>query len=449
MVESGGGQHLYWLLKEPAKRGDIATVENINRRIAHALGGDMGNVDAARILPVPNTHNYKYKPPRRVKIRDLDKAYYSLDDFDSLPAEESIQETDQLTSAGTAIADYVMPIDDFCKRDIKPRETILDPWLKDPCMIMVWAKRGVGKTFWVMTLLDALSKGSDFGPWKCEKPVNTLFLDGEMPEEDLLTRSFDLGIYQRKRLLRKAKGDLANHRPYMKRKKKFMILSAASMVKSNAPSPNLLNPQVRDDLKAILIKNKIKVLAIDNLTSLSPGIDENSKKDYDPINRWLIELRSHGISTIIVHHAGKSGEQRGTSGREDNLDISIKLEHPSGYSIEEGAKFEVRFSKARVPGNDLKKITNIEMCLNEQPGHVWDWDFTDIKSETDNAKQVRDYEILKLRETGLNQKAIAEELDISQPLVSNVIRDAKDRKFITAKDEKLTEKGKEYYGDRA
>ncbi len=62
---------------------------------------------------------------------------------------------------------------------------------------------------------------------------------------------------------------------------------------------------------------------------------------------------------------------------------------------------------------------------------------------------IRDYEILKLRETGLNQKAIAEKLDISQPLVSNVIRDAKDRKFLTAKDEKLTEKGKEYYGDRA
>jgi len=72
-------------LGEPADKSEIATVENINRSIANALGGHIGSVDAARILSVPKTHNYKSDPPRREKFRSLDKVDYSLDDFKVLP----------------------------------------------------------------------------------------------------------------------------------------------------------------------------------------------------------------------------------------------------------------------------------------------------------------------------------------------------------------------------
>ena len=48
-----------------------------------------------------------------------------------------------------------------------------------------------------------------------------------------------------------------------------------------------------------------------------------------------------------MHHAGKSGAQRGTSRREDVLDTVIKLQRPSDYRAEDGARFEVRFEKAR------------------------------------------------------------------------------------------------------
>ena len=41
IVKSGGGIHLYWLLDTPAEKKDIPTVEDINRRIATQLGGDL------------------------------------------------------------------------------------------------------------------------------------------------------------------------------------------------------------------------------------------------------------------------------------------------------------------------------------------------------------------------------------------------------------------------
>jgi hypothetical protein len=45
--------------------------------------------------------------------------------------------------------------------------------------------------------------------------------------------------------------------------------------------------------------------------------------------------------------AGKGGQQRGTSRREDVLDTSISLRRPADYSPAEGARFEVHYEKHR------------------------------------------------------------------------------------------------------
>ena len=50
---------------------------------------------------------------------------------------------------------------------------------------------------------------------------------------------------------------------------------------------------------------------------------------------------------LFIHHAGKSGEQRGTSRREDVLDTVLALRRSIDYSSADGAQFEVHFEKAR------------------------------------------------------------------------------------------------------
>jgi len=58
VVLSGGGVHLYWLFKEPAEQAEMSQVEDVNRRIASALGGDLNACDAARVLRIPGTMNH-------------------------------------------------------------------------------------------------------------------------------------------------------------------------------------------------------------------------------------------------------------------------------------------------------------------------------------------------------------------------------------------------------
>jgi len=80
-VISGGGVHFYWFLKEPVGQDDLLKVEDVNERICQALHGDASSKEAARVLRIPGTRNYKYDPPRPVILSEINDFSYELDDF--------------------------------------------------------------------------------------------------------------------------------------------------------------------------------------------------------------------------------------------------------------------------------------------------------------------------------------------------------------------------------
>lgn len=71
IIMSGGGLHVYWLLREPIDLqapGEAERAKSLLRRLALALGGDLSAAEPARILRVPGTLNHRYTPPRQVLI---------------------------------------------------------------------------------------------------------------------------------------------------------------------------------------------------------------------------------------------------------------------------------------------------------------------------------------------------------------------------------------------
>jgi hypothetical protein len=63
------------------------------------------------------------------------------------------------------------------------------------------------------------------------------------------------------------------------------------------------------------------------------------------VQPWLLEKRRAGLAILLDHHSGKGGTQRGTSVREDILDVIIKLEQVG--EERDGARFNVVFEKTR------------------------------------------------------------------------------------------------------
>jgi hypothetical protein len=187
-------------------------------------------------------------------------------------------------------------------------------------------------------------------------------------------------------------------------------------------------------MKRILLAKGIKLWVVDNLASLTAGLDENSKKDWDPINSWLLELRFAGIATVMLHHTGKGGAQRGTSAREDNVDVSILLKRPSNYKPLDGARFVVRFEKARVRTRYLPSLADVEFKLteNEQERGIWTWKHT---------KRDTKVEVLKRLHEGLDYDSIREETGLkSKGRITQIKQEGEDKGWLDEKG-KLTPDG--------
>jgi hypothetical protein len=87
MIASGGGLHVYWLLKEPLDLADdLERAEHDLQALVAYLGGDPHCAEAARVLRLPGTLNHNYSPARRVTVEmfEADRRY-NLSDFDWLP----------------------------------------------------------------------------------------------------------------------------------------------------------------------------------------------------------------------------------------------------------------------------------------------------------------------------------------------------------------------------
>ena len=310
----------------------------------------------------------------------------------------------------------VMSLDDLRMNDFPEKRRILSPWLSEQSIVLVAGWRGVGKTWFALAVIDAITRGISFGPWNTETSVPCWYIDGEMAIQDVQERFRILGI---------SRGNS---------KEKLLVYSDFRANSLGLPKANLLNPAWREWVRNKALDWGIKVIVLDNLSSLCPGIDENSKKEWDPINQWLLELRFNGVSTIMLHHTNKVGGQRGTSGREDNVDISILLTLPTDYSPEDGARFIVKFSKSRIRHQDLSLITDMELHLKDINGELR-WVSNSIKGKNK-------LEVLRLLSNGIAQRDIPEILHLSKGQVSKIKTNLIEDDFWTKRGT-LTKKGED------
>lgn len=276
----------------------------------------------------------------------------------------------------------------------------LYPLIKKGSITLVAAQAGVGKTLFCMALTDALAKGENFGIWENQAggPLKCLYFDGEMSTDDLNERIIEqLDVNE-----------------------KFMWYSKAANEMSDNHFPgNLADPEHRLAISAAIAKYEIDFVVLDNLASLAPRLNENIKASYDPINQWLLSLRYSGVTVILVHHMNKSGGQRGTSGRLDNVDNSLYLNSRKG-ELSADVTFELNFAKFRgkVTKENQHLVKNRKISYEQDENGNWIWDFGGSTSEQD--KQI----LSLLGTTTLSQKDIAAKVvGANQTAVSRAKRD--------------------------
>src|SRR5262249_15058735 len=173
-----------------------------------------------------------------------------------------------------------------------------------------------------------------------------------------------------------------------------------------------------------------KVLILDNLSTLASGMRENEADSWELVNNWLLDLRRRKIAVIIIHHAGRSGEMRGTSKREDNVFWIIALDDAKKNAEDKrGARFVSRFTK---PSRNTQE---------DVPAFEWHFVTDEVTGEVSishGLAQTMDV-FLGLIEDGVTECGhIAEEMKTSKASVSRMAKEA-------IKSKKIIKVGREYF----
>ncbi len=317
----------------------------------------------------------------------------------------------------------LLDADEMLTMKFPPKKRILHPWLTEQSLTLISGWRGIGKTWFGLGLADSISRGVALGPWKVITPVPILYIDGEMDIQE---------IQKRLRTLKEGSNE--------KRKAPIKIYSDYYGNSKGLSKANLSSQEWRDGIKAVALENKIKLLMLDNLSSLCPGIDENSKLEWDPINQWLIGLRFAGLSSILFHHTGRKGEQRGTSGREDNIDISISLAKATNYKPGDSPRFIPKFTKVRVKVTERALLKDQLFELKGIKGAAV-WEVSGQKKKKKNKGGV-----LRLISEGKPQNEIAKQSGLSVGRVSQLKKEFIKDGWLTKKGQ-ITGKGEEFLAE--
>ncbi len=106
VVQSGGGLHSYWLLKEAIDlQTDAPIAKGWLRRLAHGLDGDLASAEPAHILRLPNTYNHKYRPARPVTVETFwPERRYNASEFDDWLPDEPRETPPPRTDTGRIAA---------------------------------------------------------------------------------------------------------------------------------------------------------------------------------------------------------------------------------------------------------------------------------------------------------------------------------------------------------
>jgi hypothetical protein len=287
------------------------------------------------------------------------------------------------------------PIDlnNFLGLKIPERRCIMSPWLPEQGLAMIYAPRGVGKTFLALNVAYSIASGTPFLNWDVPVPKKVLYIDGEMPAKSM---------QERLAAIEKSRGICVTD-----------MLSILTPDLQKLSMPDLGTFDGQEGLDAAL--HGVEVIIVDNISTLCRNGKENDAEGWMVIQEWALRMRTQGKSVVFIHHAGKDGGQRGTSKREDTLDTSICLKRPVGYEPKDGATFELHFMKSRGFFGEEADPMLVELSVLDD--ERFQWECQPLEASTYK-------KVIALFREGLSQKEIALELEVNKSTVSRHLKNA-------------------------
>jgi putative DNA primase/helicase len=282
----------------------------------------------------------------------------------------------------------VLTVKEFLMIEVPEQTFFLRPWLAAGSLGMIHAARGAGKTWVALSAAYAVASGQPLLGWPVERRAKVLYVDAELP----------VGLVQRR--LRKFGSEPPD----------LSILSMELVYRNGGIPPDLATAPGQEFFDRVFDEHKPELIFLDPLTALIRSGAENEAESWAPVQAWLLKQRFRGRTIFLVHHEGKSGKQRGTSKRENVLDVVLGLKERQDLVDGKESAFELNFNKNRdFYGDDVKSQI---LHLSTESGKV-EW----RREPMEASKQERATEMLA---KGEPTTAIMEATDLSKGRVSQL-----------------------------
>ncbi len=281
----------------------------------------------------------------------------------------------------------LISVNDFGQILLPRRATVLSPWLTEGSINMVFADRGIGKTFFALSCAVALANGEAFLDYKAEVPVPVLYLDGEMQATAMQHR------------LKLLTGGNPTKAP--------ISIFTPDCQDLTDHIPDIGTADGRAEINELVAAAGPKVVFIDNISTFDRTGNENEADSWAPVQEWAVQLRKRGIALVFIHHANKEGKQRGSHKKEDVMDIVIQLKRPDDFlQGTDDTRILIRYTKSRHMG--AGETQDIEATLKTTDGVLeWTWQVGDL-----------DYKrAMALLSDGLSMAEVGDELGVSKSTV--------------------------------
>ena len=287
-------------------------------------------------------------------------------------------------------------------------------FLQLPSITMVHAARGLGKTFFNLSLGMSLALGADYLKWKntFHAGRRVLYIDGEMTlqsiQENIKTLTYSFVGNEEGMVSKKHFNAVFNEN--------FKLITIDDL--PDKIFPDLTERGAQKALDKFIEDFDPEIIFFDNLSTIFKTA-EDEQKNWQPVQDWLSSLRARSISSVLVHHDNKDGmAQRGFSKKEDIINYAIHLQKPPGYKADMGARFIVNFTKTRdLFGEGVKMFeARLEGAEFDDNGEVvlgtyskWNWSEYSITTMEEIAILIKD---------GYGYNDICKELSITKGTIS-------------------------------
>ena len=331
-----------------------------------------GNLEAAGGVPylsqlsdglprVTNVEHYALIVKEKSRLRSLAYSFWLLheqaeegnDSSDELAAraEKSLGE---LQKAKTGNPSVVVGFRSLLTMTLPALEYAIEPLLSTGGTGEIYGWRGSGKSLIATEIAVQIASGAPVlfphpragGNWPVSRRHRVLYVYGEMHQQTIQLRAQQI-----------ARGHGLASTP----EDEWLGVMCKDFQK--VWRPNVATARNRKIIEERIAAGGYELLILDNISTLWPASQEGESDRSAILTDWFMDLNQRGVSVIYLHHAGKSGQQRGSSEKEDMVDFVLRLKRPENHRHDPNLCAEILIEKLRGECKQPRWMSPFEIYL--------------------------------------------------------------------------------------